>query len=176
MKFTKEGDEIEENFTQKIIKPITIKRNPNSNKEPFNYFFINDLNNLAENISEEEIELLKEKNKWFFFEYIKLKEKNNILKLKLQELSAQKDEFHKYLIKLEQKEKYENVNNREVVHDNNLVDQEAVHFNSNIYIHRKRKRRKKTQIVYKYKCDYNGCDKKYATKVALNQHLKLKHF
>ncbi len=59
--------------------------------------------------------------------------------------------------------------------NNNLINQDLINFQSNIYINRKRKRRKKSQIVCKYICNYKGCNKKYATEGALNQHKKLKH-
>ena len=100
-------------------------------------------------------------------------EENNLLKFKLQELILKKNEFHKYLIKLEHKEKNPNVNSGE--NFNNNISRDLINFQSNMYINRKRKRRKKNQIVYKYKCNIKDCNKKYATEGALNQHIKFKH-
>ena len=137
--------------------------------ETYNHFFPEELI-IPENLSDKEIELLKEKNKWFFFEYSKLAETNNLLKFKLQELILKKNEFHKYLNKLEHNENNRHINSGENINGNNLVN-----FQSNLYMNRKRKRRKKSQILYKYKCNFKDCNKKYATEGALNQHIKFKH-
>jgi len=163
------------NLSEGIIKPISLKINKNY-LESFNNFFPDEIN-IPDKLTDNEIEALKEKNKWFFYEYTKLVEKNNLLKFKLQELIAKKNEFHKYLNKLEHKEKNKNVNNEENVNENNnSLGHNLINFqSSNIYINRKRKRRKKSQIVCKYKCNYKDCNKKYATEGALNQHIKFKH-
>ena len=154
-----------------IIEPISIKINRNY-LEPFNNIFQDELT-IPENLSDKDKDSLKEKNKWFFFEYSKLAEENNLLKFKLQELILKKNEFHKYLIKLEHKEKNPNVNSGE--NFNNNISRDLINFQSNMYINRKRKRRKKNQIVYNYKCNFKDCNKKYATEGALNQHIKFKH-
>ena len=154
-----------------IIEPISIKINRNY-LEPFNNLFKDELT-IPENLSDKDKDSLKEKNKWFFFEYSKLAEENNLLKFKLQELILKKNEFHKYLIKLEHKEKNPNVNSGE--NFNNNISRDLINFQSNMYINRKRKRRKKNQIVYNYKCNFKDCNKKYATEGALNQHIKFKH-
>ena len=161
------------NLSLEIIKPISIKLNKN-NFEKFNNFFPDEMN-IPENLSDKDIVTLKEKNKWFFIEYSKLAETNNLLKFKLQELAIKKNEFHKYLNKLEHKEKNKNVNIGESFNNNSPIRQDLINFQSNIYINRKRKRRKKSQIVYKYKCNFKDCNKKYATEGAMNQHIKFKH-
>ena len=150
---------------------ISLKNNKNC-IESFNDFSSDEIN-IRENLSKDEIEDLKSKNKWFFYEYTKSVEKNNLLKLKLQELTSKKNEFHKYLYKLENK----TVNNGDNIDDiNNTLSHDLINFqSSNIYINRKRKRRKKNQIVCKYKCEFKDCNKKYATETALNQHIKNKH-
>ena len=153
-------------------QPITMKMNKNY-LEPYNNFIIDELN-IPENLSDKEIDSLKEKNKCFFFEFSKLAETNNLLKFKLQELILKKNEFHKYLIKLEHNGK-NNINNRENICGNNSISHNIVNFQNNLYINRKRKRRKKSQIIYKYKCNFKDCNKKYATEGALNQHIKFKH-
>ena len=171
----KENSNLENsNLSQEIIKPISIKMTKNY-LESFHNFFPDDAI-IPDNLSEKEIDALKEKNKWFFLEYSKLYEKNNLLKFKLQELILKKNEFHKYLNKLEHNENCKNVNSGENINDNNnSIGNELVNFQSNIYINRKRKRRKKSQIVYKYKCHFKDCNKKYATEGSLNQHIKFKH-
>ncbi len=163
------------NLSDGIIKPISLKINKNS-IESVNDSFSEEISN-TEHLNDSEIEALKGKNKLFFYEYIKSVEKNNLLKCKLKELISKKNEFHKYLNKLENKDKNKNVNNAENLSDiNNSLNQELINFPSNnIYINKKRKRRKKNQIVCKYKCNYEDCNKKYATECALNQHIKIKH-
>ena len=167
------GNSIKENpqSPSGSTQPIPIKINKNY-LEPYNNFITDELI-IPENLSDKEIDSLKERNKWFFFEYSKLAEQNNLLKFKLQELILKKNEFHKYLNKLEHKEKNPNVNSGE--NFNNSISRDLINFQSNMYIKRKRKRRKKNQIVYKYKCNIKDCNKKYATEGALNQHIKFKH-
>ncbi len=161
------------NLPLEIVKPIFIKLNKNA-LEDFNNFFPDELN-FPENLTEKDINVLKEKNKWFFIEYSKLAESNNLLKFKLQELVNKKNEFHKYLNKLEHKEKNQNINNEEIFNNNSTISHDLINFQNNIYINRKRKRRKKSQIFYKYKCNFKDCNKKYSTEGALNQHIKFKH-
>ena len=105
-------------------------------------------------------------------------EENSLLKYKLQDLLNKKNEIHKYLIQLEHKKDrniYENENSMKFINNtnNNLINKELINFQSNIYINRKRKRRKKSQISCNFECYI--CKKKYATEGALNQHYKLKH-
>ena len=56
----------------------------------------------SENISNVDKEMLIEKNKTYFLEYKKQKNKNELLKLKLQELIKKKNKYKKCLNKLEQ--------------------------------------------------------------------------
>ena len=158
----------EDNYPLKIIKPISIKKN-NFLLEPLKYCLLDEINipENIENASNKEIETLKERNKWFYKEYLKLVENNNLLKLKLQELILKKNEYQKYLIKLEHQNKDNNINRENNNNDNNFIN--------NIYVNRKRKRRKKSQIIYKYKCNFKDCKKMYSTEGALNQHIKFKH-
>ena len=161
----------EEDSQLEIIKPISIKRN-NCNFESLNNFLI-DEDNIPQNLSDKDIEELKERNKFFFKEYSKLVENNNLLKFKLQELILKKNQFQKLLNKLEHKNK--NDDEREGINDNNIINNDLINFPNNIYINRKRKRRKKSQITYKYKCNFKDCKKIYSTEGALNQHIKFKH-
>ena len=160
------------NLSKEIIKPVAFEMTKNY-LESFNNFFPDEAY-IPDNLSEKEIETLKDKNKWFFFEYSKLIEKNNLLKFKLQDLILKKNELHKYLNKLEHNEKNKNLINGENI-NNNCISHELINYQSNIYINRKRKRRKKSQIIYKFKCNFKDCNKKYATEGALNQHIKSKH-
>ena len=88
---------------------------------------------IPDTISNKDKEALKEKNKAYFIEFKKLKEKNK-----------------------------------------SIID-ELINVNNNLYINRKRRRKKKNQLEFKYKCHYKDCDRKYATQGSLNQHVKLKH-
>ena len=165
------------NKSKEIIKPISSKKSEDY-FESFNNNTQDEANEeiIPENISEKEIEALKNKNKWFFYEYIKLVENNKLLKFKLDELNLKKNEFHKYLSKLENNDKYKNFDYEDNINENNnSISHELINFQSNIYINRKRKRRKKNQIIYKYKCNFKDCNKKYASEGALNQHIKFKH-
>ena len=163
--------------SHEIIKPISIKL---SNINSFDLYNNNFLDNAAipDTFSEKDIEALKEKNKKFFNDYLKKSEENSLLKLKLQDLTNKKNEIHKYLIQLEHRKNrnmIENENNMNLINNtnNNMLHQDLINFQSNIYINRKRKRRKKCQIISNYIC--SECKKKYSTEGALNQHIKIKH-
>ena len=167
------------NSTQshEVIKPISIKM-PNINLfDSYDNYFPENIS-LPDSLSEKEIEALKERNKKFFNDYLKISEENSLLKFKLQDLTNKKNEIHKYLIQLEhikEKNLVQNENNMNIINNsnNNLINKELINFQSNIYINRKRNRRKKSQIICNYKCE--NCNKKYATEGALNQHVKFKH-
>ena len=165
--------------THEIIKPKSIKLPKSNLFETFDNFFPDNIT-IPETLSEADLEALKQKNKSFFQKYSKIFEKNSLLKFKLQDLTNKKNEIHKYLIQLEHRKDrniLDNENNINIINSNNnsLINQDLINFQSNIYINRKRKRRKKNQIVCKYICTYKGCNKKYATEGALNQHKKIKH-
>ena len=133
------------NKPKEIIKPISSKMSEDY-FESFNNNTQDEANEtiIPENISEKEIEELKNKNKCFFYEYLKLVENNKLLKFKLDELNLKKNEFHKYLSKLENSDKYKNIDYEENINENNnSISHELINFQSNIYINRKRKRRKK---------------------------------
>ena len=179
MKVSKINSNINSSPSHEIIKPISIKLQKNNIFETINNYFPDNIT-LPETLSEEEIKALKEKNKEFFNKYSKIVEMNSLLKVKLQDLTTKKNELHKYMIQLEhRKEKNitDNENNMNIMNNTNntLINQDFINFQSNIYINRKRKRRKKSQIICKYKCTYKDCNKKYATEGALNQHIKFKH-
>ena len=162
-----------------IIKPKSIKLQKSNLFDTFNNFFPDNIT-IPENLSEDDLEALKQKNKYFFQKYSKIFEKNSLLKFKLQDLTNKKNEIHKFLTQLEHKKDknvLENENNINIMNGNNtnLIGQDLINFQSNIYINRKRKRRKKSQIICKYFCPYKDCNKKYATEGALNQHKKFKH-
>ena len=162
-----------------IIKPKSIKLQKSNLFDAFNNFFPDNIT-IPENLSEDDLEALKQKNKYFFQKYSKIFEKNSLLKFKLQDLTNKKNEIHKFLTQLEHKKDrniLDNENNINIMNsnNNNLMGQDLINFQSNIYINHKRKRRKKSQIIYKYVCPYKDCNKKYATGGALNQHKKFKH-
>ena len=68
-----------------------------------------------------------------------------------------------------------NRNNQENIKSNNINFDNDSTLLSNIFINRKRKRRKKREIVYKYSCNYKNCNKIYSTDGALTQNIKFKH-
>ncbi len=177
MKDSKNNCDANSNNSHEVIRPKSIKKlNINFFETCENYF--PESLNFPDNLSEEEIEILKEKNKKFFNEYLEKWEENSLLRYKLQDLLNKKNEIHKYLIQLEHnkdKNIIPNENSVNIINNNTLINQDLVNFQSNIYINRKRKRRKKSQIVCKYICTYKDCNKKYATEGALNQHIKFKH-
>ena len=140
-----------------------------------NYNYQNNESKILENLSYKEIEALKEKNRWFFFEYSKLLEKNKFLNIQLRELVKKKKKFHNYINKLNCQIKNGNRNNQENIKNNNINFDNDSTLLSNIFINRKRKRRKKREIVYKYSCNYKNCNKIYSTDGALTQNIKFKH-
>ena len=146
--------------TQSLISQTSNKNNQNSSlslnigfsEEPITPDFLSDTKK-KEIISN---------NKFYFIEYSKLYDENNLLKLKLHELILKKSEYKKRINRLESKE------NR---NENSFY----INISNNIYINNKRKRRKRSQITYRHKCNFKNCNKKYSTESCLNQHIKLKH-
>ena len=57
------------NLSGEVIKPVSLKNNKNY-LESFNHFFPDEIN-IPDNLNDNEIEALKDKNKWFFYEYTK---------------------------------------------------------------------------------------------------------
>ena len=107
-------------------------------------------------------------NKSFYQKFKNLLLKNIELKNKLNEVTAEKKRLYDIIIKMEQKiKKSKNINNT-IINNNisNII---------NPYNKRKRIRRKKTELLYIYNCDYPDCDKSYPSKSSLNMHIKLKH-
>ncbi len=177
MKSSKVNNNSNSTQAHEVIKPISIKM-PNINLFDSYDNYLPENISLPDSLSEKEIEALKERNKKFYNDYLKICEENSLLKFKLQDLTNKKNEIHKYLIQLEHRKEInlvENENNMNIINNgsNNLINKELINFQSNIYINRKRKRRKKSQIICNYKC--SNCNKKYATEGALNQHIKFKH-
>ena len=147
-------------LTQSLMSQISNKNNQNTSISSNNYYSEEIV--IPDNISNKEKEEIISKNKLYFLEYTKLLNDNNLLKLKLQELILKKTKYKKYLNKYESKEN----NNGNTILKNDL---------NNIYINNKKIRRKKSQIIYRYKCNFKNCNKKYSTEGCLNQHIKLKH-
>ena len=145
-------------LTQSLMSQISNKNNQNTSISSNNYYSEEII--IPDNISYKEKEEIISQNKLYFLEYSKLLNDNNLLKLKLQELMIKKNKYKKCL------------NNHESKENNNPFLKNEL---SNIFINNKRRRRKKCQIIYKYKCKFNNCNKKYSTEGCLNQHMKLKH-
>ena len=166
--------------SHEIIKPKTIKIANINTFDIYNNYFPDNIS-IPDNLTQKDIEALKEKNQKFYYDYLRMSEKNSLLKLKLQDLINKKNEMHKCLIQMEHKknkngietENNMNILNKNNINNNSIIHQGLINFQSNMYINRKRKRRKKSQIVCNFVCKL--CDKKYATEGALNQHVKFKH-
>ncbi len=146
--------------TQSLISQISNKNNQNSSISLNNG--VSEESITPNYISDKEKKEILSNNKFYFFEYSKLYDENNLLKLKLQELLLKKCEFKRRINRMESKE------NR---NDNSFY----INISNNVYINNKRKRRKRNEINYKYKCNYKNCCRKYSTESCLNQHIKLKH-
>ena len=146
--------------TQSLISQTSNKNNQNSSLSLNNGFSEEPIT--PDYISDKKKKEIISNNKFYFIEYSKLYDENNLLKLKLQELILKKSEYKKRINRLESKE------NR---NENSFY----INISNNIYVNNKRKRRKRSQITYRYKCNFKNCNKKYSTESCLNQHIKLKH-
>ena len=138
-----------------------------------------DLNQLLlyPNITKKQKDFIKKMNKSFFYEFGKLKNKNILLKAKLKDLLKEKQRLNQIIIEKEHKRNREKSKIKGINNDNNnSIDNNNK--NENIlqnYRKRKRIRRKKSEIVYAYFCNFPNCNKSYPTKGSLNMHIKLKH-
>ena len=100
MKDSNNNCDANSNNSHEVIRPKSIKKlNINFFETCENYF--PESLNFPDNLSEKEIEILKEKNKKFFNEYLEKWEENSLLRYKLQDLLNKKNEIHKYLIQLD---------------------------------------------------------------------------
>ncbi len=122
---------------------------------------------IPDNLSDKQKQEIISSNKFYFLGYVRLLDDNNLLKIRLQELINKKNEYKKNLNNLILKENKKTNTNNNILFKKDLVD-----IRNNIYISRKRKRRKKNQIIYKYKCNFKDCNKKYSSENCLNQHIK----
>ena len=139
------------NSSHEIIKPKSIKLKKSNLFDTFNNFFPDNIT-IPENLSEDDLEALKQKNKYFFQKYSKIFEKNSLLKFKLQDLTNKKNEIHKYLIQLEHRKDrniLDNENNINIMNsnNNNLINQDLINFQSNIYKSQKKKKKKKSNSL-----------------------------
>ena len=157
---------------QSMKSPISNKMNQNLSISLNNHLIEDNItfSRIPDNISDKQKQEIISSNKFYFLGYAKLLDDNNLLKIRLQELINKKNEYKKNLNNLILKE------NKKANTNNNIhFRKELVDIPNNIYISRKRKRRKKSQITYKYKCNFKDCNKKYSSENCLNQHIKLKH-
>ena len=150
------------------------KMNYNSSLLPNNCFTEKEIiiPTVPDVISNEQKEAIISTNKLYFYRYEKKYVQNNLLKLRLKELLNKKKEYKNILNNLLLKQ---NKNGNTNLNENSQIKKDLDNIQNNFYISRKRKRRKKSQITYKYKCNYLNCNKKYSTEGCLNQHMKLKH-
>ena len=156
-----------------IKNPTSNKMNQNSSLLMNNCFTEKEIiiPKIPDIITDKYKEAIISTNKLYFYRFEKKIVENNLLKLRLKELINKKKEYRNYLNNLLSKQnKNGNTNLNKAQFNNDLTN-----IPNNFYISRKRKRRKKSQIICKYKCSYTNCNKKYSTEGCLNQHMKLKH-
>ena len=126
-------------------------------------------------INKKEKEFIVSNNKAFYLNYKKIYNKNIELKKKLKELVIEKKRLFDSIIKSEQK----------IINSLCLNNEKSTKADLNItnnynyiftpFTKKKRIRRKKTEIINKYKCNFPNCDKSYPSKCSLNMHIRLKH-
>ena len=126
------------------------------------------------NISKKEKDIIIQTNKSFFKEFSKLYNENILLKKKLAKALDEKKKLNQYIIKHEQEIIKTNKNNGEIIRDENngkMISEKRME----LYRKRKRQRRKKSEVVCLYNCNFVNCNKSYPSKGSLNMHIKLKH-
>ena len=136
---------------------------------------INNSNISANFITNKEKDFIIQNNKAFFVEYKIIYLKNIELKNKLSELIQKKKELYDSIIKLEQKFKDSQSLNEKKTTNNNSNINKNLNYIFIPYTKKKRIRRKKTEIVNKYNCNFHDCNKSYPSKCSLNMHVRLKH-
>ena len=155
-------DSLPQNIQNNIIYNQDNTNQDSNLKTPFFY------------ITKKERDFIAQNNKLFFNEFKIVYNKNIELKNKLNILNAEKKKLYDVIIKMEQKIKNSiNINNNE-------INNSDLKINNNMdsitpYKKKKRIRRKKNEINYRYSCSFPNCDKSYPTKCSLNMHIKLKH-
>ena len=148
-------------FSNNII-PIQGKQNEEYNLQIF-----------CPNITNKQKEFIIETNKLFFKEFSKQYYNNIFLKNKLAKVLDEKKKLNQIIMKHE----HEFSKNNKINGENKMEEnEEKIKGNKmNFYRKRKRKRRKKNEVICKYKCPYLNCNKSYPSKGSLNMHIKLKH-
>lgn len=133
---------------------------------------------IYDNVIGNEEEYFKQRNKTFFRNFSNLHHINLDLKYRLFNLINEKRNLKQIILKLEQQilkdtKKTEEKIDTNIINDNNkstivtkIIDN---------YIKRKRKRRKKSELVTLHYCNYPNCNKSYPSKGSLKMHIKLKH-
>ena len=151
--------------------------NPNKIPNPLNQYQDKlrfDLNQhiLATNITKKQRDFVIENNKYFFGEFCKLYTKNILLQSKLKELLIEKKKLSQILNKQEQQSHIKNsIKNNEREIAKNKILSEII----DPYFKKKRKRRKKNELINTHNCPYPNCEKSYPSKGSLNMHVKIKH-
>ena len=129
-----------------------------------NLDFLRNITFYSLDITEEEKDFISDKNKLFFKEFIKAYKENLELNKKLIEINEEKKIIKDKILKLENE-----INNKIKCTDKKFIKIITP------YKKKKRKRRKKCEIIAKYKCIFNNCNKSYLSISSLNMHIKLKH-
>ena len=123
------------------------------------------------NITNKQKELIIETNKSFFNEFSKLYYQNILLKNRLLKVLDEKKKLNQIIIKYEQE--ISKSQKEKKIEETNIMDNKENRIN--IFRKRKRKRRKKSEVISKYKCPFLNCNKSYPSVGSLNMHIKLKH-
>ena len=158
---------------QEVIEVSIPKKIPN----PLNQYqdklsFDSDQHMMTTNITKKQKDFVIQNNKYFFGEFCKLYTKNILLQSKLKELLIEKKKLNQIIIKQEQQshiKKPQKSEEKEII--KNKIKSEII----DPYFKKKRKRRKKTELVNRHKCPYPNCEKSYPSKGSLNMHVKIKH-
>ena len=126
------------------------------------------LQSISQNIINKQKKIITDTNKLFFSEFSKLYYQNILLKNRLFKALDEKKKLNQLIIKSEQEI------NKEMKTEGN--DNKDIKGNRiNIFHKRKRKRRKKSEVISKYECPFLNCNKCYPSVGSLNMHIKLKH-
>ncbi len=165
---------IKEKYQKAIEASLQLKYQSNINHFQDNIYSSINHQILPNCVTPKQEEFIIKNNKLFYKEYKQLYKKNIELRNKLNEVIEEKKTLNDKINKLlKQNKKFTDLNNKELFNNSNDKNHYINIINS--YIKTKRKRKKKTEIISKYNCIYNNCNKSYPSKASLNMHIKLKH-
>ena len=120
-------------------------------------------------ITKTQKEFIIKNNKEFFIKFKNVYLQNVDLTNKLNKLREERKRLKAIIINLDKKLKKINLSDEN--ENGNISVIEKVKTSP----YRKRRRRKKIEIINKYECTFPGCNRGYLSKCSLNMHIKLKH-